>query len=623
MRHVTRYEKNLVELESQYPGIAKLLEKAQEKKEKDIEVTEEKSVDGEIILKVKKNGKERYLAGKRNTKEPAEIWVHTLGELVERAPIFIVGTGNWTYLRELAEHTKKALAIFVYEPSISIFKEFLKHAELTKWMKKHTIVFWVEGIEGMDEEHLHHILGGILRYENKNFSRWLTLPNYDKLFPEQTLRFLESCKRVLIEGIILYNTQNKFSTVMAKNLLDNARYLCHAYKTTQLVEVVCEDIPGIVVAAGPSLNKNIEELKNAKGKAFIIAVDTAIKPLLKAGIVPDMFFVIDAMKPLELVKMEGARNIPMITTLNAASDLLNYHTGAKFFFNEMYLFAEKIFDRSGKPYGDVASGGSVATNAFSLLYKLGITTIILVGQDLAYTNHRSHADGTFQEKMKMEDTSNFEMVEGNYEEKVPTRPDFKFFLEWYVDYIKGCKERTKNFRVINATEGGAKIAGTEIMTLHEAIEETCVKEIDIENGLKQLPLMLDEEGCEWAVGYLKSIPQMYHQIGMDAEKLKQMYQKLDTICKKRQIDTKVYLNTLKKIKKQTVKIEREPMYQLIQFSMNQAQYIMAQEGYMHEDTAAAEGKEIARKGILYTQSVKECAQLLEEYAKEVYDGWMP
>lgn len=49
-------------------------------------------------------------------------------------------------------------------------------------------------------------------------------------------------------------------------------------------------------------------------------------------------------------------------------------------------------------WGDVATGGSVATNAFSLLYKIGLKTIILVGQDLALTGNKSHADGTFQEK---------------------------------------------------------------------------------------------------------------------------------------------------------------------------------------------------------------------------------
>lgn len=54
--------------------------------------------------------------------------------------------------------------------------------------------------------------------------------------------------------------------------------------------------------------------------------------------------------------------------------------------------------KSGLRWGDVATGGSVATNVFSLLYKIGLKTIILVGQDLALTGNKSHADGTFEEK---------------------------------------------------------------------------------------------------------------------------------------------------------------------------------------------------------------------------------
>ena len=91
------------------------------------------------------------------------------------------------------------------------------------------------------------------------------------------------------------------------------------------------DCPGILVAAGPSLNKNIQELKKAKGKAFIVAVDTAIKPLLQEGILPDMFAIVDAEKPLDLVKIEGIRDVPLMTTLNAAPEVLAYHRGMKFF----------------------------------------------------------------------------------------------------------------------------------------------------------------------------------------------------------------------------------------------------------------------------------------------------
>lgn len=67
-----------------------------------------------------------------------------------------------------------------------------------------------------------------------------------------------------------------------------------------------------MVAAGPSLNKNIQVLKKAKNRLFILAVDTAVKPLIKAGIKPDAFITIDAKKSPDLIKIDGAETIPVI-----------------------------------------------------------------------------------------------------------------------------------------------------------------------------------------------------------------------------------------------------------------------------------------------------------------------
>ena len=178
------------------------------------------------------------------------------------------------------------------------------------------------------------MLEQVLRYELLDHVKYFVLPNYEILFPEEAVVFMKTCRDVALRALSRYETNILFAGVMVKNLFANARYLCDGYKTTQFVEVIPKDIPGIVVAAGPSLNKNIKELKKAKGKAFICAVDTAIKPLIKEGIIPDMFAVVDALKPIELVKMEEARQIPLLTTLNASPEVLEYHTGMKIFFNE-------------------------------------------------------------------------------------------------------------------------------------------------------------------------------------------------------------------------------------------------------------------------------------------------
>ena len=182
---MTQYEENLKVLEKHYPGMAELIQKAKENLKTELVIMEEISADGQPVLKVRKDEKICYLAGKRNTKEPVDIWIETLGDLVENAPVFIMGTGNWLYLKALAERTEKRLAIIVYEPSLEIFMKFLEYADLEKWMDRHTIIFWIEGLEDMDKRHFKQMAGGILKYETIMYSRRFIVPNYETLFPDQ------------------------------------------------------------------------------------------------------------------------------------------------------------------------------------------------------------------------------------------------------------------------------------------------------------------------------------------------------------------------------------------------------------------------------------------------------
>ena len=91
------------------------------------------------------------------------------------------------------------------------------------------------------------------------------------------------------EESIRWNTLVRYTDVKAKNTFYNLPYLYEGYSIEELEGILPSEVPTIVVSAGPSLNKNIMDLKKAVGKACIIATDTAMKPLLNAGIIPNLF----------------------------------------------------------------------------------------------------------------------------------------------------------------------------------------------------------------------------------------------------------------------------------------------------------------------------------------------
>ena len=417
-----------VEIENEY-------KKWKNTKNKTIEVRTEMSQDEKVVLIVKKNGKERYLAGKRNCEEPTTIWMRTQGRVHEGAIFFIAGIGNPVYAKILLEeHRQTKLNIVIYEPSKEIFFKVLESIDITDLLQKDAkCIFVIDGLTGVKVE---NVIQKMISVEVMDHIKTFILPNYEMIFAKEMLLFAKTIREKCESCATYINTRTNFSNVFAQNLFANAPYILDGYKTKQLIEVIPRDIPAIIVAAGPSLNKNIKELKRAKGKAFIIAVDTAIKPLASEKIIPDMFAIVDGRKPLELINTEDAKQIPLLTSISAANSVLSFHTGKKFFYNEGYVYINSMFYRNGESFETVACGGSVATSAFALAFMIGIDTIILVGQDLALTGNKTHADGTFQEKMETIDTSHSIMVPGNIEKEVPTRGDFKMYLEWYNQYIK-------------------------------------------------------------------------------------------------------------------------------------------------------------------------------------------
>ena len=578
----------------------------------DIDIEVEKAYDDSPIFRVKKGNVFVYLNGKRDPNAIAKRWTEHFDLLPRTTPIIMFGIGNGSFLLEIEKKLKEEVKIFIYEPSLQIFLKCLHETDLSKVIEKRKLIIGLD--DNISYDQIRGNVKQIVTMANLEFMRVFILPGYAMLYPNEAKKFMELVKKPAKDEMVGHATRVMFSNIAVTTILYNAMYLPDCYSTFQLAHVIPRDIPAIVVAAGPSLNKNIKELKAAKNKAFIIAVDTAIRPLLKEGIVPDMFTIVDATKPIDLVKLPGVEDIPLLAAIASAQEVLAFHTGKKFFYDEDFRFINKAFSICKKDFKPVSSGGSVATVAFSLSFMVGIDTIILMGQDLALTNNRTHADGTFQEEMEEIDTSKMRMVPGNVEEMVPTRGDFFMYLEWYRDYIAHCKKYRPAFRVINATEGGARIEGTEVMTLKEAIKETCKRDVDIKSLIDGIDPIFMGDDRKKVVEYLNSTEDGFRKIAENAETQKKIYKKIDNMTKGRGIPMKEYKKLLDKLKKLNKEVLRSPLYDLVDDSLIDARLALEKELLIEEDSILDEAKEISRKGLIYMDLVAQCANLLGDVA---------
>ncbi len=236
--------------------------------------------------------------------------------------------------------------------------------------------------------------------------------------------------------------------------------------------------PVIVVAAGPSLDKNVHLLKECKERAIIIAAGTAISALRYYDITPDFIVFADALPGnYDVLKDYLSTGATLISSTTAQNEVLQNYDGPMFFF-------ENGIDYSGGAssfFKDISSLNqtvSVATGAVDFAVKSGAKTIILLGQDLAFEDQVDYAKGT---KAGGYDLEKRIVVPGYKEEWVETVPTFKVVIDYYNQYVieKG------DVRFINATEGGALISGMEQRSLRSVIDSLLPKHVIDKNFIKE------------------------------------------------------------------------------------------------------------------------------------------
>lgn len=217
--------------------------------------------------------------------------------------------------------------------------------------------------------------------------------------------------------------------------------------------------------------------------------------------------------------------------------------------------------------------------------------------------------------MPEEDTKKFIVVPGNYEEEVPTLPNLNGYRKWFGEAIEQWK-KGHDVEFINATEGGAKIEGTILMPLAEVIDKECVREVDIGACIGGLSPFFNEEEQDRIVEYFHDTPKQIHEIVLLAQEGEKIYQQLEKLCKRGNMDKRAYQKILKRIKKNREKIEENPNYDLLTGSMVTAEQIIRSSQYFKYDTIEEEGLELARQGKEYMKLLEGYAKVLEQIAEE-------
>ncbi|ANB58327.1 hypothetical protein GFC29_2424 [Anoxybacillus sp. B7M1] len=369
----------------------------------------------------------------------------------------LFGIGSGHIAKALSEKMSEDEFLIVIEPLDQLMEEQM-NSEL-----KQTAMIGLKHVDNFQQ------LCDTLLMERFNYRvQVICSPNYDRLFPNEYKKVLSIIKDLIYVQKVNENTIRKFSKEWQRNFILN---LFYAFDDIPLKELKGYfNAPVVVASGGPSLTKQILLLKKVRNHVLLISSGSTINTLLKHNIEPDFVVTIDGhinnYKHFESIEFKKTK---IIYSLSHHEKILEKLNQRSFFFvssvhQTLELYAKKLLNQE---VSGILGGASVAAFALSIAYMISSGPVALIGQDLAYTDNKTHA----------EHNKNFRKIDEAYikERGVfytegydggQVLTDYAFFTMKH-NFEKLLQTFPQPERIYNSTEGGVKLDGYQQISFQE------------------------------------------------------------------------------------------------------------------------------------------------------------
>ncbi len=282
------------------------------------------------------------------------------------------------------------------------------------------------------------------------------------------------------------NTLERFGRLWLKNgarNLPQMKKLCGAAAFFGAASSGQESIPSVLLAAGPSLQEILPHLKEVQERAVTIAVDTALRACLRAGVQPDFVVLTDPQywASRHIAGLSAPQSI-LIAESAAYPSVFRFDCKQIVLMSSLFPLGKYIEARLGKK-GPLASGGSVATSAWDFARAIGSKEIYAAGLDLGYPNKQTHIKGSAFEEAAHQFSWRLNPAElqtarilfsaknqigADFEGK-PTITDerMKLFAAWFESQIAG----NPGAATFTFSKKGLAIKGVQFFPLQEFLQK--------------------------------------------------------------------------------------------------------------------------------------------------------
>lgn len=404
------------------------------------------------------------------------VFLQKRDKTASAAVYLVFGTGCAPYLfHVLRSLPREALSVIVVEPSLDLLLYTLSQTSVFQALPPGCRISFIvnddrnlidESIRGslipigvfpVSSSHSIHHEG---ERENSNF-----------LAIEKTLR-----EEVLYFLTLLGNSPEDTLLGIRHGMLNLPRIL-RSPKISQMTEKY-GGMPFLCVAAGPSLEKNIDQIRGLEKKCVIVACDTVLYNLLERGIVPHIVTTIErpygtfaAWVPRVLEKhRDKCKDIVLISQSVSYPLIAGKWPGPNIVVGKIGVPPDQWYVGSLLGEQLMSSGMSVAHMSLAISVICQASAIALVGQDLAYADDgHSHASNTVHEaalSFEQQQKATGFHVKGALGGVVLTNKLWHTFLQIMERMISLTKPQ-----LFDCTEGGAFIRGTVVEPLADFLQK--------------------------------------------------------------------------------------------------------------------------------------------------------
>ncbi|MBU5310750.1 DUF115 domain-containing protein [Tissierella carlieri] len=528
---------NINYLREKFPLVREKLKLVEENEDKQFLIKETRR--GDKTLLYNKDGKTIYFHSKYDPIREAQTIIEGYKDIKDTNIIFY-GTGLGYHIDLLVKENPNN-NFYIFEPIEELMEKFLSVRNLSKPEYKE-----LRGLSiGLDNIQIE--IGNFLEINRKE-TIIIELPIHKQAFEEEFKRFNKTFLDIIKSNRSSIATNYSFQRRWIINSMINFKEVLSTPNILIEKKGEFKNKPAIIVAAGPSLNEEIESIRyiKEKGLAYIFSVGSAINTLIHHNIYPHAATTYDPtelnQKVFDKVKEKGISDIPMIFGSSVGYETLENYLGKKY---HMITSQDKIANyylesNSDMEVNIVLDAPSIAVVTLQLLANLGFSPIILVGQNLGYVGKAQHSEGIhYSNELTDEEVEKALWVEDVYGNQIRTDDGFNSMRVQMELYITSMEKG----RVINTTKGGAKIQGTEFIELKDIIDKHLQEAVVIDNWLdgdktnynkEQLKNKVEsmdlafEDSYRWIKDYNTNLHKMLELVrNRNFKQLDIMYNKLD------------------------------------------------------------------------------------------------